>query len=113
MPNAPFNYILVIKEAWSGYLTLVPLYQTTSEALAHAIYTEIILRFGHFQIIQRDHGSNLTQAAMSEICRLLTIKTRKSYIHQVITNGKTECEMVPLTAALKKSGQNPQHWPHL
>ena len=46
-----YNYILVIKELWSKFLVLVPLTSTTSDAIAEAIYTEYILRYGHFSVL--------------------------------------------------------------
>ena len=89
----PFLYVLVIKDLWSGYISLVPLSKTTTEAIADAIYSEIILRFGNFQTLCSDNAANMSTLAVKEICHLLFIKTRKSYAYNAATNGKIERTM--------------------
>ena len=97
-PGATFNHILV----WMGYVTLVPLYSPTLEAIAHAIYTEIILRFGHFSIIQTDLALNLTRAAVEEVWRLLQIKTRHSIKYQSRTSGYVKVMDRTISSAFRK-----------
>ena len=89
----PFLHILVVKELWSGWVTLVPLCKTKTEAIAHAIYSDIILSFGNFQKLCSDNAPNLSTLAIKKICHLLSIKTHKSYAYNAATNGKIERTM--------------------
>ena len=73
--KSPFSYVLVIKELWSGWVTLVSLCETMMEAIATAIYSEIILTFRNFQTLCSDNAANMSTLAVKEICRLLSIKT--------------------------------------
>ena len=111
--KAPFQYLLVVKEMWSGYVTLIPLQDTTSETIAKALYSDIILRFGHFQQLVSDNAPNLSKASMEQICRLLTIKTKKSYVYQSRTNGKVECVMRVINEALRKMVDTETDWFHV
>ena len=102
--DSSFSYILVIKELWSSYITLVLLQNTTAKDIAQAIYSEIILPFGNFKNLCTDNAANLTTLAIKEICHLLSTKTRKSYAYQAATNGKIEWTSV-IRDALRKFGQ--------
>ena len=106
-------YVLVIKELWSGYISLVPLSKTTTEAIAYAIYSEIILRFGNFQTLCSDNAANMSTLAVKENCHLLSIKTRKSYAYNPSSNGKIERTMAVIGAAFRKFGQDTKDWLHL
>ena len=91
--RSPFSYILVIKELWLGFITLVPLCQTTTEAIAQTIYSDIILPFGNFKNLCSDNAANFSTLAVKEICHLLSIKTRKSLAYHPASNGKIERTM--------------------
>ena len=106
-----YNYILVIKELWSKFLVLVPLTSTTSDAIAEAIYTEYILRYGHFSVLQSDNAANLTKASMAEIYKLLTIKTRVTRPLASWTNGAAEISMRILNETLRKYCCEHTDWP--
>ena len=110
--GSPFLYVLVIKGLWSGYISLVPLSKTTTEAIADAIYSEIILRFGNFQTLCSDNAANMSTLVVKEICHL-SIKTRKSYAYNPSSNGKIERTMAVIGAAFRKFGQDTKDWLHL
>ena len=109
----PFLYVLVIKELWSGWVTLVPLCETMTEAIADAIYSEIILKFGNFQKLCSDNAANMSTLAIKEICHLLSIKTCKSYAYKADSNGKIERTMAVIGAAFRKFGQDSKDWVHV
>ena len=111
--GSPFLYVLVIKELWSGYISLVPLCKTTTEAIADAIYSEIILRFGNFQKLCSDNAANLSTLAVKEICHIQSIKTRKSLAYHPSSNGKIERTMAVIGAAFRKFGQDSKDWVHV
>ena len=111
--KSPLLYVLVIKELWSGWVTLVPLCETTTEAIADAIYSEIILKFGNFQKLCSDNAANMSTLAVKEICHLLSIKTCKSYAYKADSNGKIERTMAVIGAAFRKFGQDSKDWVHV
>ena len=106
-----YSYILVIKELWSKFLVLVSLTSTTSDAIAEAIYTEYILRYGHFTQLQSDNAPNLTKASMDEICKLLQIKTRATRPYTGWNNGAIESSMRILNETLRKYCCENTDWP--
>ena len=110
--RSPFSYVLVMKELWSGWVTLVPLCETT-EAIATAIYSEIILPLGNFQKLCSDNAANMSTLAVKEICHLLSIKTRKSIAYHPSSNGKIERTMAVIGAGFRKFGQDTKDWLHL
>ena len=57
--GSPFLYILVVKELWSGWVSLILLCQTMTEAIAQAIYSDIILSFGNLKNLCSDNAANL------------------------------------------------------
>ena len=111
--KSPFSYVLVIKELWSGWVTLIPLCETTTEKIADAIYSDIILKFGNFQTLCSDNAMNMSTLAVKEICHLLCIKTLKSYAYHPCSNGKIERTMGVIGATFRKFGQDSKDWIHL
>ena len=97
--GSPFLYILVIKELWLG---LAPLRNTTTEAIAQAIYSDIILPFANFKNLCSDNTAKLTTLAVKETCHLLSIKSRKLYAYQAATNSKIEQTMAVIRDAFRK-----------
>ena len=92
---------------------MVPLCETMTEAIADAIYSEIILRFGNFQTLCSDNAANMSTLAVKEICHLLSIKTRKLMAYQLSSNGKIERTMAVIGAGFRKFGQDTKDWLHL
>ena len=111
--GSPFSYVLVVKELWSGWVSLIPLHQTTTEAIAQAIYSDIILSFGNFQKLCSDNAANMSTLAVKEICHLQSIKTRKLLSYCPTSNGKIELTMAVIGAAFRKFGQDTKDWVHL
>ena len=111
--GSPFSYILFVKELWSGWVSLIPLCQTMTEAIAQVIYSDIILSFGNFKNLCSDNAANLTTLAVKEICHLLSIKTHKFYAYKAASNGKIERTMAVIGAAFRKFGQDTKEWVHL
>ena len=97
---------------YSGFVTLIALNSTTTNDIAEAIYYEVILRSGVFQTLQSDNACNLTKGAMEEICRLLTIKSRKTIAYASWTNGKCEVAIKQLGTLLKKLCLERSDWEH-
>ena len=60
-----------------------------------------------------DNAPNLSKASMEQICQLLTIKTKKSYVYQSRTNGKVECVMRVINEALRKMVDTETDWFHM
>ena len=108
-----FSYILAIKELWSGLITLVPLCQTSTEAIAQAIYSEIILPLGNFKNLCSNNAANLSTLDVKEICHLLSIKTCKSYAYHPASSSKIERIMTEIGAAFRKFGQDSKDRVHV
>ena len=108
--GSPYLYILVLKELWSGFVTLVGLCKMITEAIVEAYYSDIIFPFGNFQNLCWDKAVNLSTLAVKETCHLVSIKTWKSLAYHPTSNGKIESTMAIIRAAFRKFGQDSKDW---
>ena len=106
-PNAPFDcigidllqltpsrqgsrYLLVTVDHFSRYTVLSPLANKTAEAVAHALITQVFLKFGPPRTILSDNGREFKNELLSEICRQFNVKQAFVKAYHPASNGLVE-----------------------
>ncbi len=76
MPNKSANgnkYVLILIDIASRYLTTIPIQNKTAEIVANKIH-EFVLRFGIFETLVPDLGTEYSNALMEKTCELLRVE---------------------------------------
>lgn len=84
------RFILVMIEASTRYVELVPLSNQRANTVAKAIIERLILRYGTPFSILTDLGTNFQSKLLKQICNLLQIKQLRTVAYKPSTNGGAE-----------------------
>ncbi len=67
--NQGYTYLLVIQDAFSKWVELVPLIDKTAESAAKGILDHWIHRFGPIKVLVSDQGKEFVNSLTAEICK--------------------------------------------
>ena len=69
-----YQYMLMIGDLFSKYVTAVPLREQTAESICNALHKEWILVHGVANYLLSDQGSNVDGNVMRQICNKFGIE---------------------------------------
>lgn len=83
-PSNNFRYILTMQCDLTKYVEAFPMTSKESSEVAKTIVEKFILKYGHFNTMKTDMGSEFVNKTISDICTLLNIehKTSTPYHHE-------------------------------
>ncbi len=108
-----YRYILTATEQLSLYTELFPVETCSASETAEKVY-ELICRWGVFSRVQFDRGSAFVSKVMTELMRLLSVRTMFSSPSHPQSNGKLERFHSTLGVALRSyAAGNKTNWQKL
>ena len=76
------EWLLVMSDYFAKFVQAFPLRNTTSTTLATKVMDEFVCRFGCFESLHSDQGSNVDGAVFNSLCELIdAAKTRTTPYH--------------------------------
>ena len=104
-------YILTAIDAYTRYLTAVPLRNKTAVVVADAIIKHVFLPFGAFRSIVSDQGKEFCCKILEEVTRLLDIEKLRTTSYRASSNGRIERVHRTLNELLSKViSENQRDW---
>jgi len=85
-----FKYLLVMIDGFSNFISLSPLKNISSSAIATAFFDKWVSIFGPPEIIHSDNGLGFKGEEMAKICRKFSIRQSFSSPYHPAGNGKVE-----------------------
>ena len=108
-----YKYCLVVTDAYSGFLKVIPLVNKTASEVSKAFLTGWISHFAIPLKCTLDQGSEFTAAVFQELCEKLGTKLIYSSVEHAMSNGKIERQMRNILQYLRKFiDDKPQTWSH-
>lgn len=89
-PTNNFRYILTMQCELTKYVVACPIETKEAKSIAKALTENVILRYGLFNVLKSDRGTEFTNELMKEICKLLRIEQRFSTPYHHETLGTVE-----------------------
>uniref|UniRef100_K7EYA7 Gypsy retrotransposon integrase-like protein 1 n=1 Tax=Pelodiscus sinensis TaxID=13735 RepID=K7EYA7_PELSI len=104
------QFILVLIDYATRYPEAVPLRSTTASVIAGEL-VKIFARVGLPREVLTDQGPNVTSRVMSELCRMLRIKTLRTSVYHPQTDGLVERFNKTLKAMIRRFiHDDPREW---
>ena len=85
-----YQYILLIGDLFSKYVTAVPLKDQTADTICNSLNQEWILVHGVSNFLLSDQGSNVDGKIMNEVCAKFGIEKRRTSAYHSQGNGFAE-----------------------
>lgn len=101
-PDNGKNHCLVMTDLWSKYTEAFPCKNQSSNAVAKALITEIVPRWGIPRTIYSDNGRHFVNHAISELGKFLGIDLRHACSYHPSSSGSVERENGSLKGKLIK-----------
>ena len=109
-----YKYCLVITDAYSGYVKIIPLENKMAETVAKGIYNGWICHFSCPLTLTTDAGSEFTAGIMKELCKMVGCELTYASTEHAMGNGMVERQMRNLLSFLRKFiDGNPSNWSSL
>ena len=109
-----FRYILSVIDSATRYLWLMPLRYKTADAVAAALFDDVITRVSVPSAILTDQGGEFTGEVMQCLCRRLGVDHLRTSAYHPQTDAK--CERVHYSVhnmIVKMVGEQHEKWPDL
>ena len=97
-----YKYILVLRDAYSGWTKLIPTKTMTASETAENIVNNWICQYGIPDVIISDNATNFLSVLLRKILKLLNIDRRNSSIFRPTSNSSVERVMKVINANLRK-----------
>ena len=109
-----FQYIMTVVDSATRYLWLVPLRRKTSDAVAAAIFEEVISQTTIPDALHTDRGTEFTNQVLQHLCKRLNISHFRTSAYHPECDGKCERTHYSLHNMLTKMlADNQSTWPDL
>jgi transposase InsO family protein len=83
-------YILTAIDAYTRYLTSVPLRNTSALTVANALVEHVFLPFGSYRTVVSDQGREFCNSFLEEVTSLLGIEKLRTTAYRASANGRVE-----------------------
>lgn len=107
------RYILTMQDNFSKYCLAIPVPDTRSTTIAHAVVTELIFKFGAPRCILTDRGTNFISSLMRKLEKLFHIKQITTLGYRPQTNGSLERSHVVFSDFIKCYAHDYDDWDRL
>lgn len=84
------HHVLVVVDAFTRWVELFPLKDTTAPTIARLLYDNIISRFGCPKYLLSDNGPEFSNQVVRELCQILGIRKIFTTAHHPQSNGLVE-----------------------
>lgn len=101
-PSEGKKYCLVMVDMWSKWVEAFPTSKADASAVARALLSEIIPRWGIPQRLSSDNGSHFANEAITQVSHYLGIDIRKHCAYHPASGGAVERENGSLKSKLAK-----------
>ena len=109
-----FQYILTIVDSATRYLWLIPLRRKTADAVAAAIFEQVISKTTVPSALITDRGKEFTNQVLDHLCKRLNITHFRTSLYNPACDGKCERTHFSVHNMLTKMLQdNQSNWPDL
>ena len=108
-----FKNLLVIKDAYTHWVELIPLPDKEAKTVARALYEEWVCRYGCPDTFVSDQGSEATAKFTQEMCRLLGVRQVFTSTAHPQSNAVAERTMRSVVEYLRKYITSNQEWVEL
>ena len=108
-----FKYCLVITDAYSGFIKVIPLVTKAASEVSKAFLTGWISHFAIPNSCTMDQGSEFVAEVFRNLCSNLGTKLQYSSVEHAMSNGKCERQMRNILSYLRKFiDGKPSEWSH-
>ena len=108
------KYILLFVCAFSKWVEMVPLKDTTATTIAWHLYERIICRFGAPDHLLSDRGQNFLSKVVTEVCRIFQITRLHTSSYHPQTNATCERTNATIAQSIRAlCDQHPNKWSSL
>ena len=84
------RWVLTVVDAFTRFTTLIPLKESTTEAICEALKERVFHVFGFPRRIHSDRGSQFTSETFAHLCKRLRIRHSMTTPYHPQSNGLTE-----------------------
>ena len=108
--NEGMKYLLVMQDAFSKWIELVPLINKEADTVAEAVEKEWLDRHGHMIQMVTDQGKEFTNKTMAALCQRLGIQHQTTSAMHAQANGLVERTNRVVLAYLRKYLDGTNEW---